>query len=380
MSILKRILFCIGVSLCSVSVHAVNNLIEQTQIALSHISYDNIPQLVEEYQRLHPDIDLQFKNFDKHREKIHLDMPKISTIQERYRRKHGNRKGFTSWLFNKHTLSLEEIHQLVTEYQELHPDIDLQFKNFDKHREKIHLDMPKVSTIQERYRRKHGNRKDFTSWLFNKHTLSLEEIHQLVTEYQELHPDIDLQFKNFDKHREKIHLDMPKVSTIQERYRRKHRNRKDFTSWLFNKHTLSLEEIHQLVTEYQELHPDIDLQFKNFDKHREKIHLDMPKVKTIRERYSRKHGNRKGFTSWLFNKHTLSLEEIHQLVTEYQKLHPDIDLRFKNFDEHREKIHSDMLKVTAIQRRYKTKHGNKKGFTGWLFSRECANTIQNTFE
>ena len=44
MSILKRISFCIVISLYSVFVYAVNNLIDQTQIALSHISHQNIPK------------------------------------------------------------------------------------------------------------------------------------------------------------------------------------------------------------------------------------------------------------------------------------------------------------------------------------------------
>ena len=366
MSILKRILFCIGVILYSVSAHADGNLIEQTQTDLPHIPYDNIPQLVEEYQRLHPDINLQFKNFDEYREKIHPDMPKVRTIHERYRTKHGNRKGFISWLFSKHSLSLEEIQQKIHEYQKLHPDIDLQFKNFNEHRKKIHPNMPKVNTIRSRYRTKHGKEKGFTGWLFSKHTLSLEEIHQKVHEYQRLHSDINLQFKNFDEHREKIHPDMPKMETIRSRYITKYGNGKDFTGWLFSKHTLSLKEIHQQVHKYQRLHPDINLQFKNFDEHREKIHPNMPKVRTIQSRYRTKHGNVKGFTGWLFSKNSLSLEEIHQKVHEYQRLHSDINLQFKNFDEHREKIHPDMPKVNTIQSRYRTKHGNVKGFRGWF--------------
>ena len=47
---------------------------------------DNIPQWVEEYQKLHPDINLHTENFNEHRTNIHPNMPTIGIIRIWYKK------------------------------------------------------------------------------------------------------------------------------------------------------------------------------------------------------------------------------------------------------------------------------------------------------
>ena len=352
---------------------------------------NNIPQWVREYQKLHPDINLNTINFDDHREKIHPDMPKIQTIKKWYRQEHGHGQGFADWLFSRQkrrTLSLETIKEKVKEYQRRHLDINLHTENFDDHREKIHPDMPKIQTIKKWYRQEHGHGQGFADWLFSRkkrRILSLETIKERVKEYQKLHPDINLNTINFDDHREKIHPNMPTIKTIQHWYRIKHINTKGFMDWLFSRkkrHIFSVEEILERVEEYQKRHPNINLHTKNFDDHREKIHPNIPKIESIKDWYKKEHGNLQGFADWLFSrekKRKFSLKEIREKTEKYQRRYPDINLSTKNFNDYREKIHLDMPKIESIRDQYRIKHGNGQGFADWLFSRECENTIQNSF-
>ena len=348
---------------------------------------NHILQWVVEYQRNHPDIDLNFKNFNDYRSEIHSDIPSVHVIRRWYYMEHGNTKGFVDWLLSRKkrkTFSLEEMREQVKEYQRNHPDIDLNFKNFNHHREHIHPDMLTIEGFKQRYKSQHGNTKGFADWLLSRKkrkTFSLEEMREQFKEYQRRHPDIDLNSNNFNHHREHIHPDMLTIEGFKQRYKSQHGNTTGFADWLLSRKkrkTFSLEEMREQVKEYQRRHPDIDLNVNNFNHHRKHIHPDMLSIGGLQRRYKDQHGNAQGFADWFLSggkRNAFSLEEVREQVKEYQKNHPDIDLNVNNFNHHREHIHPDMLTIEGLQRRYKDQHGNAQGFANWLLSGEKRNAF-----
>ena len=168
-------------------------------------------------------------------------------------------------------------------------------------------------------KKKHENSQSFADWFFRRkkrETFALKDIRKKVREYQKRHPNIDLHTANFNEHRTNIHPSMPSIYTIRNEYKKKYRNKKGFTNWLFRRTHFSLEEIleeiKQQVRKYQKLHPNIHLNTVNFDEHRTNIHPDMPSIHTIKEWYKKKHENLKGFTDWIFSRTHLSLEDIRE--------------------------------------------------------------------
>ena len=345
---------------------------------------EEIPRLVQEYIKEHPEFNFTEKNFDQERKKIHPRMPSYGVIYNRYIRANiGEGKNFKKWLAGKEP-SLEEIPRLVQEYIKEHPEFNFTQRNFNQERKKIHPRMPSYLAIYQRYITANiGKRKDFYLWLSGKEPLlELEEIPRLVQEYMKEHPEFNFTEKNFDQERKKIHPRMPSYGTIYLRYIRANIGKgKDFQPWLLGKEPslaekeppLELEEIPRLVQEYMKEHPEFNFTEKNFNQERKNIHPRIPSYQTIYQRYITANiGERKDFYSWLTGKESLlETEEIPKLVQKYIKEHPEFNLTRENFDQEKENIHPRMLSYQAIYLRYiRANIGKGEDFQPWLAGKE----------
>ena len=341
------------------------------------LELEEIPRLVQEYMKEHPEFNFTQKNFDQERKKIHPRIPSYSNIHQRYITANiGKGKDFKTWLSGKEPpLELEEIPRFVQEYMKEHPEFNLTKKNFNQEQENIHPRMPSYEAIYLRYTRANmGERQDFKTWLSGKES-SLEEIQRLVQEYMKEHPEFNFTQKNFDQERTKIHPRMPSYRVIYERYIRANMGeRQDFKTWLSGKES-SLEEIQRLVQEYIKEHPEFNFTVENFNQEKEKIHLRMPSYKVIYQRYIPANiGERQDFKTWLSGKEPpLELEEIQRLVQEYIKEHPEFNLTRKNFNQEKEKIHPRMPSYEAIYERYiRANIGKGKDLKKWLAGKEAS--------
>ena len=326
-------------------------------------------------------------------------LPSWSAASKWFLKEYGSRQGFSDFMFRKTTTksyTLEEIPAAVARLNANSPTEE-QITSMQTY-EDFHQNDPKLptwDTISEWYKNKYGNRKELLKFILSKTTpppnrfYTLEEVPAVVTKLNENSPTEEqiTSKTTYELFRYKDQK-LPRWFTLRNWYIAKHGSQKGMADFILNRtrpETYILTEIPGAVARLNTNSSQTE-KITSISTYIKFHHKDtkLPSWAILGTLYEKRYGNKRGLTEFVLSESDLpfnrlyTLEEIPEAIA---RLNANSPLEKQMISEHTYKQFyrrdQKLPPWDTASGWFAQKHGNRQGFSNFMFGRSCEDIIGN---